>query len=188
MQTLTGQAKKDDQQYKQALAIMPKALREAGHYFRRPEETWEAYADRIKQIVDAYNKALTSTPDPDTLEPVEFEDKKFKGEDGRTDFDLMQMAYDRNYATIEGWEQAAKSTRAWVGRTLADGVGDGSAIYVVVKENKKTVRVKVCRGLGDDWVSRHFGEESTVGKVQACGFLSWSFSKPRELPHDMKQK
>jgi hypothetical protein len=141
-----------------------------------------------KKYAEAYAKGLTTTPDPDTLEPVEFEDKKFKGKDGQTDFDLMSEAYDRNHATIRGWNDAALKTKAWVGRTLRDSVGDGYAVYVVVKENKKTVRVKVCRGLGDDWVSRHFGEECSIDKVQASNFFPWSFGTKRVLPYDLKER
>jgi hypothetical protein len=141
-----------------------------------------------KKYAEAYAKGLTTTPDPSTLEPVDFDDKKFKGKDGQTDFDLMSEAYDRNHTVIRGWDDTAKKTRAWVGRTLQDGVGDGYAVYVVVKENKKTVKVKVCRGLGDDWVSRHFGEESSIDKVKASNFFPWSFGTKRILPHDLVEK
>jgi hypothetical protein len=92
-----------------------------------------------------------------------------------------------NEATIKGWDDAAKKTRAWVGRTLEDGVADGAAIYVVVKENKKSVRIKVCQGIGDDWVSRHFGEECSLDKGQACTFMPWNFGSRRVLPYDMKE-
>lgn len=181
MPTYTAREKKEEQKHKQVVAIMPKSLREAGHYYRKHEETWEAFAKRIQLIVDAYNKALSSTPDPDTLHQPDWDNKKITWEQRDLNMDL-------NQATIQGWEDAAKSTRAWVGRTLTDGVGDGNAVYVVVKENKKSVRVKVCRGIGDDWVSRHFGEESSVDKVTACGFMEWHFGTERVLPHDMKMK
>jgi hypothetical protein len=141
-----------------------------------------------KKHAEAYKKGLTTIPNPDALEPVNFDDKKFKGKDGNGDWELMAEAYDRNHAVIRGWDDTAKKTRAWVGRTLQDGVGDGYAVYVVVKENKKTVRVKVCRGLGDDWVSRHFGEESSVDKVQASNFFPWNFHEKRILPHDLVEK
>ena len=135
-------------------------------------------AQANKKYADAYNKGLTTTPDPDTLEPVEF-----KG-----DWEKASEAMNRNHAVIRGWDDAAKKTRAWVGRTLQDGVGDGYAVYVVVKEGKSTVRIKVCRGIGDDWVSRHWGEECSIKKVDACSFFPFSFTEKRVLPYDMKER
>lgn len=141
-----------------------------------------------KKYAASYKQGRTTTADPNVLEAVNYDDKKFKGKDGHIDFDKISEVYDRNHAVIRGWDDAAKKTKKWIGRTLTECVGEGRAIYVVVKENKKTVKIKVCRGLGDDWVSRHFGEECSISKTQACGFFPFSFSEKRVLPYDMVAK
>lgn len=174
-------AKKGNKEQDILKSILPKSLNNGFGYHRLEDEKLEDYEKRIQQIADAYNKALTSTPDPDTLHQPDWDSKDY-------DFTKSEQNRNLNLATIQGWEDAAKKSRAWVGRTLTDGVGDGYAIYVVVKENKKSVRIKVCRGVGDDWTSRHWGEECSIDKVEACTFMEWRIGQKRELPYDMKEK
>jgi hypothetical protein len=179
---------KNDQAKQDAIrAILPKSLKQLWGLHKKEDETWEAFEKRIQNVADAYNKALTSTPNPDTLEPVDYDDPKLRGKDGHADFTLIDAIYARNEATIQAWEDAAKKTRAWMGRTLTDGVADGHATYVVVKEGKSTVRIQHCKGLGDDYYSRHWGEACSIKKTEACSFMEWTFGEKRVLPYDMKE-
>ena len=51
-----------------------------------------------------------------------------------------------------------------VGRYISEPYADGSAIYLIIKENKKTVRLKVVENIGDDWVIPHWGREVVIDK------------------------
>ena len=135
-----------------------------------------------KKYATEYKQGRTTKPDPDTLIEVDMDDPKWKQKDGYYDMDLMREAMDKNETIIRGWDDEAKKNKRWLGRTLTDGVGDGYAVYVVTKENKKTVRIQVCYGLGDDWVSRHFGEECLLDKDIAEDFLPCDFNTKREVP------
>jgi len=72
--------------------------------------------------------------------------------------------FDVNWTKLTKLDYAAKTEGSLVGRFFTEPFADGQAVYQVVKENKKTVRIKVCTGLGDDWVIPYWGEESTVDK------------------------
>lgn len=59
----------------------------------------------------------------------------------------------------------SRSEGELVGRFISEPFADGKAYYKIVKENKNTVRIKVCRGLGDDnWVIPYWGEETSIKK------------------------
>jgi len=142
-----------------------------------------------KKYAKSYKQGLTTTPDPESLEKVDYDDPKLKGKDGYNDYDKIDAIHHRNEVVIMGWEDQAKKTRAWIGRTLADHVGDGSAVYVVIKENKKSVRIRVCQGIGDDYFSTHWGYECTLNKGEACFWLGTGDIGEKEvLPYDMVRK
>ena len=57
-----------------------------------------------------------------------------------------------------------------------EAYADGYAIYQIVRENKNTVRIKVCKDIGDDWVIPYWGEETTIDKSHAernIGHRDW---------------
>ena len=143
---------------------------------------------RRKRYAKTYKQGLTTVPNPDDLEEVDYDDPKIKAMDWKEQGEI----HDRNETVIQGWEDTATKKRLWVGRTLTDHVGDGNAVYVVIKENAKSVRIKVCRGLGDDWVSRHFGEECTLGKIEALDFMDhggiFGDGKKKPYPYDIVMK
>lgn len=47
-------------------------------------------------------------------------------------------------------------------RFIYEPYADGNAVYQIIRVNKKTARIKVCKEIGDDWVVPYWGEESTI--------------------------
>jgi hypothetical protein len=76
-------------------------------------------------------------------------------------------AMKKNWAKLQECDKTAKENGELVGRYIDEPFADGKAIYQIVKENKKTVRIRVCTGLGDDWVIPYWGEEATIDKEYA---------------------
>jgi hypothetical protein len=74
---------------------------------------------------------------------------------------------DRNFKALEEQDAKAKEAGKLVGRFIQEPFADSFAYYVIVKENKVTVRIRVCTGLGDDWVIPYWGEETTIKKDYA---------------------
>jgi len=73
----------------------------------------------------------------------------------------------KNWAKLQECDKTAKEKGELVGRYIDEPFADGKAIYQIIKENKKTVRIRVCTGLGDDWVIPYWGEETTIDKEYA---------------------
>jgi hypothetical protein len=139
-----------------------------------------------KKYAKSYKQGLTTTPNPDDLEVVDFDDDStLRGKDGHLDMDKVRNINRRNEAVVMGWEDQAVKDRLWVGRTVSEGVADGTALYVVIKENKKSVRIRHIKGIGDDYMSRHFGEECTLGKIEALDFMDHGgiFSGGKKVPY-----
>ena len=74
---------------------------------------------------------------------------------------------DDNWKALVKQDSDAKKSGRLVGRYISEGYADGSAYYVVVKENKSTVKIEVATGIGDDWVFPCWGEEFTITKDYA---------------------
>lgn len=138
-----------------------------------------------KKYAKSYKQGLTTKPDPSVLETDyhQYDDKN-----GRLNMKAWDEMMARNHAVIRGWNDTARKKRLWVGRTLSDGVGDGLATYVVIKENLNTVRIKVCKGLGDDWVSRYWGEECSIRKIEAMDFMEHETKTKKDIPWDIVKK
>lgn len=73
----------------------------------------------------------------------------------------------KNEEQLYGIDREAKEKNQLVGRYIQEPYADGYAVYQVIRENKNTVRVRVCTGLGDDWVIPYWGEEYTINKEYA---------------------
>ena len=72
--------------------------------------------------------------------------------------------HDKNFQKLCEEDKIAKENNQLVGRYIREPFADGYAYYKIVKENKKTVRIKVVTGIGDDWVIPYWGESATVNK------------------------
>jgi len=76
---------------------------------------------------------------------------------------------DENWKRLQEHDNTVKKEGKLVGRYIQESVADGYAIYQIIKENKKTVRIKripyVC---GDEYeVSYWGGDEATIEKDYA---------------------
>lgn len=76
----------------------------------------------------------------------------------------MLKKYDDNFNKMVEEDAEARKQKTLVGRYIAEPYADGRAYYKVVKENKKTVKMEVVTGLGDDWVLPYWGLTPTVDK------------------------
>lgn len=70
--------------------------------------------------------------------------------------------FNRNWKQLKECDKRAKEGGFLVGRYIKEPFADGYAIYQVIRENKKTVRIRVCTGIGDDWVIPYLGQETSV--------------------------
>lgn len=93
-------------------------------------------------------------------EPVNFED-----------WDKAGPAMNRNWERMEAIDEKAKTSNQLLYRYISHPYADGKAFYQIVKENKKSVRLRVCTGLGDDWVIPAWGRECSISKPQAELFI-----------------
>jgi hypothetical protein len=78
-----------------------------------------------------------------------------------------------NRKHLEECDDGAAEAGQMVGRYIGHPYADGEAIYQIIKENKQSVRIRVCAGLGDDWVLPAWGAECTIDKGQALQFLGF---------------
>lgn len=67
-----------------------------------------------------------------------------------------------NWRQFEAIDKLAKKRGELLYRYIAEPIADGRAIYQILRVNKKSVRVRVCEGIGDDWVLPYWGEEATI--------------------------
>ena len=71
-------------------------------------------------------------------------------------------AMDDNFQKLRGIDQRAKEAGQLLGRYVDEPVGDGKAIYQVVDVKAKTVKLKLCTGMGDDYRVGYWGVNPTV--------------------------
>ena len=69
-----------------------------------------------------------------------------------------------NLDLLEKIDKEAREKGEILHRYITEPYADGKAIYQIIKVNKKTVRIKVCLGIGDEWVLPMFGKECLVSK------------------------
>lgn len=80
------------------------------------------------------------------------------------DVDQFLKIGDENYDNLIKIDEEAKKSGNLLYRVLFEPYADGNAAYQVIKVNKKTVKVRVCKGFGDEWVIPSFGEECLLQK------------------------
>jgi hypothetical protein len=67
-----------------------------------------------------------------------------------------------NEALLDAIDARAMARGAILGRYIREPFADGHATYQVIDLTKTRARIRVCRGLGDDWVIPYWGEEASV--------------------------
>lgn len=80
--------------------------------------------------------------------------------------------YDRNRESLDEQDKQAEMDGTMVGRYIEEGIADGCATYVIVKENKRTVKIRHVTGLGDDYMIGYWGKEATIHKAYAKTHLT----------------
>ena len=80
------------------------------------------------------------------------------------DLDKYLKIDQENMDLLEKIDKDAREKGQILYRYITEPYADGKAIYQIVKVNKKTVRIKVCLGIGDEWITPMFGEECLVSK------------------------
>ncbi len=68
----------------------------------------------------------------------------------------------------------AKDAGKIVGRVIVATVADGSAYYEVIKENKKTVKIRWVPGIHDEYCTLYWGEGETLIQKRTFEILSFS--------------
>lgn len=81
--------------------------------------------------------------------------------------------WEENQRKLDEKDAKAKAEGKLVGRFIQEPFADGYAIYEITKENKKTVRIRVVDGIGDDWRIPYWGDEATIEKSYALKSLAW---------------
>lgn len=67
-----------------------------------------------------------------------------------------------NEKQLNDRDEAAKAKGDLKGRYIREGYADGYAIYEIIRVNKKSVRIRVVTGIGDDWRIPYWGDETTI--------------------------
>ena len=72
-----------------------------------------------------------------------------------------------NRERLDYFDEKAKKAGKLVGRYIQEQYADSHAVYQIVKENKTTVVIAVCKGIGDGWTIPYWGERATIDKKYA---------------------
>lgn len=78
-----------------------------------------------------------------------------------------------NERKLREQDAKAKAEGKLVGRFIQEPVADGYALYEIIRENKNTVRIRLIKGIGDDYQISYWGEEATIKKDFALANLGW---------------
>ena len=88
-----------------------------------------------------------------------------------TDLDAWLKNHNHNFNQLMKLDWQAKQAGSLIGRVISHPFADGRAYYQVIKATQRSVRIRVCTGLGDDWVLPAWGEESTIQRIIAEEFI-----------------
>lgn len=80
---------------------------------------------------------------------------------------------EENQKLMKEKDKEAKEKGVLQGRYINEQYADGYAYYEIIRENKKTVRIRVIKNIGDDWVIPYWGEEATIDKEHALRNIGW---------------
>lgn len=85
--------------------------------------------------------------------------------------DLLKR-WETNREKMQQKDKEAKEKGVLKGRYIREPYADGYAFYEIIRENKNTVRIRVVKGIGDDWVIPYWGEETSIDKEYALQNLA----------------
>jgi hypothetical protein len=95
-------------------------------------------------------------------QPVRIVDKDYKN------WDRVKAILDGNFQQLQQIDEEAKKAGKLVGRYIRESVADGLAYYQIIKEGKRTVRIRICLDIcGDNYRVSYWGEEATIDRKYA---------------------
>ena len=80
--------------------------------------------------------------------------------------------WEKQKADLDDNDEKARRAGKLVGRYITQPVADSLAYYVIVRENKKTVRIRHV-AIGDGWMVDYWGQEAKVDKQFAIDDIAW---------------
>jgi hypothetical protein len=89
------------------------------------------------------------------------------------DMDEYFKQFNKNFEALSKQDEEAAKQGKLVGRVIQEQIADGYAYYVIIRENKKTVRIRRATGLGDDWTIPYWGDEATIEKNYVLNQFQW---------------
>lgn len=92
-----------------------------------------------------------------------------------SNFDEVTKIHADNLAALIKLDEEAERRGLYIGRYITHPIADGRAIYQIVSETKKKIKIVVVTGIGDDWVIPAWGSAATIDKKYAD--LEFSFRK-----------
>lgn len=90
---------------------------------------------------------------------------------GTMSWEKISRIQDENREQLERCDRLAKRSKSIIGRYIQHQFADGYAIYQIIRELRGDVYIKVCVGLGDDWVLPAWGRGCWIDKTTAIQFL-----------------
>lgn len=82
--------------------------------------------------------------------------------DSRRRIDAILAESQRNWEALRQADAEAKAKGALLNRYIDHPFADGRAFYRIVRVYKRTVRIQVVTGIGDDWVLPAWGERTSI--------------------------
>jgi len=83
-------------------------------------------------------------------------------------WDRVKAILDGNFQQLQQIDAEAKKSGSLVGRYIRESVADGLAYYQIIKEGKRTVRIRICLDIcGDNYRVAYWGEEATIDRKYA---------------------
>jgi len=87
----------------------------------------------------------------------------YKGKEIDWEDDPIKQMQD-NMNELRRQNKEAYEAGELVGRVIEIPYADGYAYYQIIRENKRTLRVRVCLNVGDDWSVPFIGGEGSIDK------------------------
>lgn len=75
--------------------------------------------------------------------------------------------YEDNFNTLVRLDDEAEKRGLYVGRYITHPIADGKAVYQIVSETKKKIKIMVVTHIGDDYVIPAWGSVATIDKEYA---------------------
>jgi predicted nucleic acid-binding Zn ribbon protein len=93
--------------------------------------------------------------------------------DALKEFYASAKASDKIINDLMKQDKKAKDAGKVVGRVIEVSVADGSAYYEVIKENKKTVKIRWVPGIHDEYRTIYWGKGETLIQKRTFEVLSY---------------